>query len=140
MYRNVFSYMLSLLCNFCFLLQLQVSRAHYMGTQLLTLSASRFLVPDFLFLVFEPFLSSAPLHGMSFPFLSKRNPLWTPSNPSKRNPLWAASNPSKRSPLWTPSNPTSKHSSSHQITVKSANGAVLDKGDLSTAVEILCLS
>ena len=44
---------------------------------LLILSASRFLVADFPQLVLAPFLSSVPLHGMTFPFLSDRNPLWT---------------------------------------------------------------
>ena len=40
---------------------------------LLILSASRFLVSDFPLLVPAPFLSSVPLHGMTFPFLSNRN-------------------------------------------------------------------
>ena len=32
-----------------------------------------------------PFLSSALLGGMTFPFLSDRNPLWTPSNPTLKH-------------------------------------------------------
>ena len=47
---------------------------------LLILSASRFLVPDFPLLAPAPFPSSAPLHGITFPCLSDRNPLWTHSN------------------------------------------------------------
>ena len=42
---------------------------------LLKLSASRFPVPDSPLLVPAPFLSSVHLHGMTFPFLSDRNPL-----------------------------------------------------------------
>ena len=37
---------------------------------------SRFLIPDFLLLVPALVLSLAPLHVMTFPFLSGRNPLW----------------------------------------------------------------
>ena len=44
------------------------------------LPASRFLAPDFPLLVPSSFLSSVPLHGMTFPFLSDRNPLLTPSD------------------------------------------------------------
>ena len=49
------------------------------------LSASRFLVPDFPLLVPTLFLSSAALHGMTFPFLSDRNHLWTLSNQISRH-------------------------------------------------------
>ena len=45
-----------------------------------TLSASRFLAPDSSLLVPAPFLFSDHQHGMTFPFLSDRNPLWTHSN------------------------------------------------------------
>ena len=45
----------------------------------------RFLVPDFPLLVRVPFLSSALLDGMTFPFLSDGNPLWTPSNQATRH-------------------------------------------------------
>ena len=45
---------------------------------LLTLAPSRLLVPDSPLLVPAPFLSSALLHGMTFPFLSDGNPVWTP--------------------------------------------------------------
>ena len=45
------------------------------------LLASRSLVPDFPLLVPMSFLSLAPLHGMTFPFLSNRNHLWTPCFP-----------------------------------------------------------
>ena len=51
-----------------------------LSAQLLTLSASRFLAPDSPLLVPELFLSSVHLHGMTFPFLSDRNPLWTHSS------------------------------------------------------------
>ena len=47
---------------------------------LLIFSVCRFFVPDCPLLVPTPFLSMAPLHGMTFPFLSDRNPLWTHSN------------------------------------------------------------
>ena len=46
---------------------------------LLILSASRFLAPDYPLLVPAPFLFSVNLRGMTFPFLSDRNPLWTHS-------------------------------------------------------------
>ena len=49
------------------------------------LSASRFLAPDFPLLVPTLFLSSAALHGMTFPFLSDRNHLWTLSNQISRH-------------------------------------------------------
>ena len=56
------------------------SHTHVLSVLLLILSASVFLViPDFPLLVPEPFLPLAPLHEMTFPFLSDRNPLWTPS-------------------------------------------------------------
>ena len=56
------------------------SHTHVLSVLLLILSASRFLViPDFPLLVPESFLSLAPPHGMTFPFFSDRNPLWTPS-------------------------------------------------------------
>ena len=42
--------------------------------------ASRFFVPDFLLLVPMLFLSLVLLLEMTFPFLSDRNPLWTPSD------------------------------------------------------------
>ena len=46
----------------------------------LTVSASRFLIIlDFPLLVPEPVLSSAPVHGMTFPFLSDKNAPRTPS-------------------------------------------------------------
>ena len=48
----------------------------------LILSASRFLVPDFPLLSFSIF---GPVHGMTFPFLSRRKPLWTHSNPSLKH-------------------------------------------------------
>ena len=48
---------------------------------LLVLSASRFLAPGFPLFVPARFLSLAPLYGMTFPFLSERDPLWTPSAP-----------------------------------------------------------
>ena len=51
---------------------------------LLILSASRLLAPDSPLLVPAPFLFSAPLHGMAFPFLSDGNPLWTPSTLTRR--------------------------------------------------------
>ena len=38
-------------------------------------------------LVPAPFLSSVHLHGMTFPFLSDRNPLWTPSSLTWRHRL-----------------------------------------------------
>ena len=41
---------------------------------------SRFLIPDFPLLVPALVLSLAPLHIMTFPFLSGRNPLWTLSH------------------------------------------------------------
>ena len=47
---------------------------------LLILSASRSFITDFQLLFLMPFPSPAPLHGRTFPFLSNRNPLWTPSN------------------------------------------------------------
>ena len=56
-----------------------------LSTLLLTLPVSRFLVPDFPLLVLAPFLPSAPLHGMTFPFLSDRNSLWTHSNLTSRH-------------------------------------------------------
>ena len=37
-------------------------------------------VPVYLMLVPAPLLFSVHLHGMTFPFLSDRNPLWTHSN------------------------------------------------------------
>ena len=49
---------------------------------LVMLSCSRFLVSDFPLLVSVPFSSSAPLYGMTFLFLTGRNPLWTTSNPT----------------------------------------------------------
>ena len=52
---------------------------------LLTLSASRFHSPDFSLLVPAPFLFSVHLHGMTFPFLSDRNPLWTHSGQTLRH-------------------------------------------------------
>ena len=48
--------------------------------QLPILSASGFLAPDSPLLVSAPFLFWVHLHGMTFPFLSDRNPLWTHSN------------------------------------------------------------
>ena len=52
---------------------------------LLILSASRFLTPHFPLLAPTPFLSSAPLLGMTFPFLSDRNPLWTHSSRTSKH-------------------------------------------------------
>ena len=46
------------------------------STELLILSASRLLAPDSQTLVPIPFLSSVPLRGVTFPFLSIRNLLW----------------------------------------------------------------
>ena len=46
----------------------------------LILSASRFLATDSPLLVPAPFLFSVHLHGMTFPFLSDRNPLWAHSD------------------------------------------------------------
>ena len=48
-------------------------------------SASRFFIPDFPLVVSTPFLSVAPLHGITFPFLSDRNPLWTLLNLASRH-------------------------------------------------------
>ena len=45
----------------------------------LMLSASRFLASGSPLLVPAPFLFSVHLHGMTFPFLSDRNSLWTHS-------------------------------------------------------------
>ena len=47
---------------------------------LLILSASRFLAPDSPLLVPAPFLFLVHRHGMTFPFLSDRNSLWTASS------------------------------------------------------------
>ena len=47
---------------------------------LLVLSASRLLAPHFPLLVPAPFLSSGPLHGMAFPFLSIETSLVSKSN------------------------------------------------------------
>ena len=55
-----------------------------LSTRLLILLASRFLAPHFLLLAPTPFLSSAPLPGMTFPFLSDTNPLWIHSNQTSR--------------------------------------------------------
>ena len=54
---------------------------------LLMLSASIFPKPDFPLLlpVPTPLLSSASLHGMTFPFLSNRSHLWIPSNQTSRH-------------------------------------------------------
>ena len=41
---------------------------------------SRFLAPDSPLMVPTPFLFPGHLHGMTFPFLYNRNPLWTDSN------------------------------------------------------------
>ena len=41
---------------------------------------SRFPAPDYPLLVPLPFLFSVHLHGMTFPFLFDKNPLWTHSN------------------------------------------------------------
>ena len=49
------------------------------SARLLILSASRFLAPDSPLLVPAPFLFSVHQHGMTFPFLSDRNPPWTHS-------------------------------------------------------------
>ena len=49
----------------------------FLGAQLLILSASRFLTPHSPLFVPAPFLFSDHLHGMTFPFLSDRDPLWT---------------------------------------------------------------
>ena len=54
-----------------------------LSAPLLILSASRFLAPDSPdspLLVSTPFLFSVHLHGMTFPFLFDRNPLWTHSD------------------------------------------------------------
>ena len=53
---------------------------------LLILSASRFLAP---LLVHAPFLFSVHLHGMTIPFLSDRNSLWTHSNVTWKTFLFA---------------------------------------------------
>ena len=73
-----------------------------LSTLLLIFSASRFLVPNFPLLVFvlnfpllvpvpnvpllvlAPFPFQAPLRGTT-PFLSDRNPLWTPSSQTRRH-------------------------------------------------------
>ena len=47
-----------------------------LAAQLLILSASTFLTPDFPLLVPVACLSLAPLHGLTFLYLSNRNPLW----------------------------------------------------------------
>ena len=47
---------------------------------LFTKCLPRFLVPDFPLLVPMPFQSLAHLCGMTFPFISDRNPPWTSSN------------------------------------------------------------
>ena len=47
---------------------------------LVMFSASKFLAPDSPLLVPAPFQFSVHLHGMTFPFLSDRNPLWTLSD------------------------------------------------------------
>ena len=41
--------------------------------------------PSFPLLVSTPFLSSADLRAMTFPILSNRTPLWTPSNQTSRH-------------------------------------------------------
>ena len=46
-----------------------------LSAPLLILSASRFLAPDSPLLVPAPFLFSVHQHGMTFPFISDRNPL-----------------------------------------------------------------
>ena len=52
----------------------------------LTVSASRFhIIPDSPLLVPEPVPSSAPIHGMTFPFLSDKNAPRTPSNQTSRH-------------------------------------------------------
>ena len=56
------------------------TRPPILSALLLILSASRFLTPDSPLLVPAPFLFSVHQHGMTFPFLSNRNPLWTHSN------------------------------------------------------------
>ena len=47
---------------------------------LVIFSASRFLIPDSPLLVPAPFLVLDPLHGITLPFLSDRNFLWTQSS------------------------------------------------------------
>ena len=49
------------------------------------LSESTFYVPDFPLVVPELFLSSTPLLGLTFPFLSKRNSLWISSNSTSKH-------------------------------------------------------
>ena len=58
-----------------------------LSTLLLSLSAFRFLAPDLSApLIPAPFLSWVALHvGMTFPFLSVRNPLWTHSGQTLRH-------------------------------------------------------
>ena len=51
-----------------------------LSTLLLILSAARFLSPDSLLLFTAPFLSSVHQHGMTFPFFSDRNSVWTHSS------------------------------------------------------------
>ena len=56
------------------------TRPPVLSAPLLILSASRFLAPDSPLFVPAPFLFSVHQHGMTFPFLSDRNPLWTHSS------------------------------------------------------------
>ena len=55
------------------------THTHTLSALLMILSASRLLVPDLPLLVPRCFLSSAQKNGTIFPFLSDKNPLWTPS-------------------------------------------------------------
>ena len=59
---------------------LQLTHPPILSALPLIVPASRFLVPDLPLLVPVPFVSLAPLHRMTFYFLSDRNPLWIPSD------------------------------------------------------------
>ena len=76
--HDIFS-ALSYLCD-C----LQLTHPPILSALLLIVPASRFLVPDLPLLVPVLFVSLAPLRGMTFSFLSDRNPLWISSNQTCR--------------------------------------------------------
>ena len=102
----------------------------------LTLSDSRSLVPDFPLLVPAPILSSAPLHGITFHYLTVRNPLWTPSNLTSNLscfPFRAAVSSSASSPV-----PVHLFQYTLQLCAKQYNAALLPSVNISARGMFCC--
>ena len=81
---NTLCYKLSL-CDHHQLYTPSLHTLSYCPLCFLIFSTSRFLTPDSPLLVFTAFLYLVPQHGMTFPFLSDRDPLWTHSSQTSKH-------------------------------------------------------